>query len=112
VSTLRTIIAFEDYVWLATYASLTDGEAGDPVQFSKHVSRTIQVSGTFGAGGTIIAEGSNDGTNWFALTEDGTAAISFTAAGGALIYEDPIHVRPRVSAGTGVNVKVTICGAG
>jgi hypothetical protein len=42
--------------------------------------RAIQVGGTFGAGGTVVIEGSIDGTNYVTLTDPQGNAISKTAA--------------------------------
>lgn len=63
--------------------------------------RTVQVFGTFGVGGTLIIEGSIDGTNWFQLRDPGSTALSFTAAGGKAVMEGTPFIRPRVTAGDG-----------
>ena len=75
----------------------------------RYSERTVQVSGTFGSA-TVVVEGSNDGTNWFALTKPAATAISFTAAGGASIVENPLYVRPKSTGGTASAILVTIAG--
>lgn len=63
--------------------------------------RSVQFTGTFGTGGTILLEGSNDGTNYVTLTDPQGNAISKTAAGIEAIEETTVYIRPRVSAGDG-----------
>ena len=52
-----------------TWANLTNGgpDFGQPVQRPALVDRSVQVTGTFGAGGTVVFEGSNDGVNYATL---------------------------------------------
>lgn len=72
------------------------------VSLPAYPDRTIQITGTFGAGGTIVLEGSNDGgTTWATLTDPLGNALSFTSAGMKQITELPELVRPRVTAGDG-----------
>jgi hypothetical protein len=59
------------------------------------------MSGTFGTGGSISLKGSNDGTNYFVLTDQGATAITKTAAGISAVAEKPLFVRPEVTAGDG-----------
>jgi hypothetical protein len=66
--------------------------------------RCIQFDGTFGVGGTIIPEGSNDVTNagtFFGLRDPTHTLISKTAAGLEQILEITNWARPRVTAGDG-----------
>ena len=87
---------------LNKWTGLANGESGDtPVADILSGDRVVQVTGTFGAGGTIILEGSVDGTNWFQLRDPSSTLISFTAAGGKAVLEAVPFVRPRVTAGDG-----------
>lgn len=93
-------IDHEAYTWALTTAN-ADGE---PCRFQGSGDRTFQVTGTFGSGGTIVLQGSLDGSNWFTLSDPSGDPVSFTSAGLAAVAESPIYVRPFVSAGTGVSV--------
>lgn len=85
-----------------TWAALTLANGtGDGAGYAGSGQRTIQVTGTFGAGGTCIVEGTLDNANWFQLNDPAGTALSFTAAGLKGIREDVIAVRPRVTAGDG-----------
>ena len=82
---------------------LANGDATSPVALAQGADDyTLAVTGTFGAGGTCIAEGSNDGTTWFALKDNVGAAVSITAAGFQTIASVALrYARARVSAGDG-----------
>lgn len=84
-----------------TWTPLANGDDGNGAQYMGSGDRSIQIEGTFGAGGTVIVEGTNDGTNWRQLKDATGTAISFTAAGIKQILENPVAVRPRVTAGDG-----------
>ena len=80
---------------------LANGDTGTPLPIDRRTDRTIQVNGTFGAGGTVVIEGSIDGTNYVTLSDLQGTALSFTAAGLEGVTEAVTLIRPRVSAGDG-----------
>jgi hypothetical protein len=93
----------------------TTNTVGEAVAFTEFADRTVQVFGTFGAGGTVTIQGSNDGgTTWAALHEvDGTTALTFTSAGIRAILEVPALIRPGAVAGDGttsINVYIQMRG--
>lgn len=59
----------------------------------------VQVTGTFGTGGSVKLEGSNDGVNWVGLSPTALAAAGFFGALGN--GEHPKYIRPNVTAGDG-----------
>ncbi len=77
----------------------TRSEPGLDTEATRDVS--VQVTGNFGTGGTVVVEGSNDGVNWATLNDLGGTALSFTAAGLRGVRERVKWLRPRLSAGTG-----------
>jgi hypothetical protein len=88
-----------DIFWSGlTFSGLDDGA---PFQGADFADRTVQFDGTFGAGGSITLQGSNDAVTWFALTDPQGNAITKTAAGLEVIEEGPRYVRPLVTAGDG-----------
>lgn len=86
---------------IITWSGLLNGDSGDQQGFLASGDKSVQFNGTFGVGGTIVFEGSNDGLNWFVLTDLQTVAISKTAAALEGIAEATLYVRPRVTAGDG-----------
>ncbi len=90
-----------------SWTPLTESDTATAVGLIGSGDRTVQVTGTFN-GGTVIVEGTLDGTNWFQLKDPSSTSISFTAAGLKAILEGVTKVRPRVSAGTGVSVTVLL----
>ena len=79
----------------------TTDNVGSPFPFAEWADRSIQVTGTFGAGGNLKWEGSNDGTNYYVLTDPQGNALDITTAKIEAITEICAFARPRVSAGDG-----------
>lgn len=86
---------------IITWTGLLNGDTGAPVAFLGSGDKSIQFNGTFGAGGTIVLEGTLDGVNYYTLSDLQTLAISKTAAALEGIAEAVLQVRPRVTAGDG-----------
>lgn len=82
-----------------TWANLANGDSGTPVEIVGFSDRSVQVVGTFGAAGSVTAEGSNDGTNYAALSDPQGSAITRTAVGVKAVSELTRYFRPRVTAG-------------
>jgi hypothetical protein len=95
---------------VATWGPMLNGDTGQPLKRPDLEDRSIQVTGTFGAGGSVTLEGSNDGVNFAALTNPQGTVIAITAAGIAQITEATVSVRPRVTAGDGTtSLTCTLC---
>ena len=86
---------------LVVWAALANGDTGSPMEGVDFADRTVQIGGTFGAGGSVTLEGSNDGTTYFALTDPQGNAITKTTAALEVIEEGPRYIRPNVTAGDG-----------
>lgn len=80
----------------------TTNPDGEPIGAVQYADRSVQVVGTFGAGGSITFQGSNDGTNWAALNTAQGSLIALTASSQLKqIVEIPRYIRPYVTAGDG-----------
>jgi hypothetical protein len=99
--TVSRVQTYGDRAHVLSWAGLLNGDDGTPVEMPGSADRSIQFVGTFGAGGTIVLEGSNDGVNYVTLTDPQGNAISKTAAGIEAVLELTRFVRPRVTAGDG-----------
>ena len=89
------------------WAAVPNGNQGDAVA-EDWLTASFQVAGTFGAGGSVQMEGSNDGVNWSILP--GTAAL--TAAGffaPMTVNVRPKYIRCNVTAGDGTT-SLTVTG--
>ena len=84
-----------------TWAGLLNGDTGAPVRMSQYSDKSVQVLGTFGAGGNLRWEGSNDGTNWAVLTDPQGNDLNFATAKIEAVTEAVAWVRPNVTAGDG-----------
>lgn len=102
--------------WQVRWGPMANGDIGVPVgspldgagqvglgQLAGYADKSFAFTGTLGAAGSIQLEGSNDGTNWFILTDPLGNSILFTAAQTQLkaVTEAAIQVRPHVTAGDG-----------
>ena len=90
-----------------TYTGMATNDTGYPIKLTDYADRTVQVDGTFG-GATIVWEGSNDGTNYFTLSDPNGVALSFTAAGLKQVVESCLYQRPKVTGGSGAAINATV----
>jgi len=100
-ASISEISKWKDNSHVITWTGLLNGDDGSPIEMPGHSIRSVQFVGTFGAGGTIQIEGSNDGTNYVVLTDLQGNNISKTAAGIEGVQEVTRYIRPRVTAGDG-----------
>src|SRR3990170_6811827 len=101
---MSTKPVFEQYtgrILRTTWTGLANGETGLVVDYPEWADRNIQVYGTFGAGGSIKIEGSNNNSTWATLTDMSGVALVFTAAGIRMVQENVMFVRPVITAGDG-----------
>ena len=86
----------------AAWTPLTNTNTdGSPVEMPGSKKRCVQVTGTFGAGGSVRIQGSNDGSTYAALHDAQGNALDITAAGIKEVLEVPRYIRPLVTAGDG-----------
>jgi len=102
-ATVTSIDTFGDHCHIVAWSGLTSAttDTGSPLEMGGSADRSIQITGTFGAGGTLLFEGSNDGTTYATLTDPQGNALSITAAKIETVMELCRFVRPRISAGDG-----------
>lgn len=83
------------------FEGIGDGDTGTPIPFAEWADRSVQIVGTFGSGGTVAWEGSNDGVTWATLSDPQGNAISKTGAALEQVAEITKWARPHVTAGDG-----------
>lgn len=88
-------------VRLFTWTGVPNGDVGAAIEVVDFADLTVTLSGTFGTGGSVTFKGSNDGTNYFALTDPQGNAITKTAGGIESVTETPRYLRPEITAGDG-----------
>lgn len=94
------------------WSGLLNGDQGSSEDLSDYPDQSVQITGTFGVGGSVNIEGSNDGST-FAILNDSRGegnALTLTAADLRQILEGVVgRVRPNVTAGDGsTNLVVTL----
>lgn len=106
---VRADISVSGRAQLITWSGLLNGDDGGPVDWVDFADRCVQVTGTFGAAGSVTLQGSNDGTVWSTLADPQGNALTVTAAKIEQVLELPRYVRPIVTAGDGTtNLVVTL----
>lgn len=89
-------------VVLFRFTPLTTTNADSaPIEFAQWADRCVQVSGTWGAGGAAVVEGSNDGSTYFTMNSAQGTALSMSADSLKQIVEVPRFARVRVTGGDG-----------
>lgn len=84
------------------WESLGNGDDGAAATSGMFADRSIQVTGTFGSGGEVVIEGSNDGgSNYETLTDAFGGTLSITSASLLTVMQFVQLIRPRVIAGDG-----------
>lgn len=89
------------------WSGLANGDQGSTVELPTWSDRSVQVVGTFG-GGTLTMQGSNDGTNWQALTDPQGTDIAKTGNALEQISELTRYIRPSLAGGAAGSVAVTV----
>lgn len=85
--------------YLHKWSFTADGD-GDAISMPGAPDRTFQAVGTFGSG-TLRWQGSLDGgTTWFSLHDPSVTTIGLTSAGGGVLLENPLLIRPSLSGST------------
>ena len=111
MSTSKTInkVKSSTDCWVVTWESLAANETGDANEMPGSSDRSVTISGTL-SGATVIVEGSNNGTDYFTLTDPQGNPISFTSTKLKAISEITAFTRPRINGGDGLtNVRIDIC---
>lgn len=88
---------------IVTWGALVTGDTGITLGLAGENDKTVTISGT---ATSFALQGSNDGTNWFTLSDIGPAATAITAVGIFVIKENPKFIRPLLTTGA---VSVVIC---
>lgn len=94
--------------WETLTSSSTSGVAVNEALIGDYADRSVQITGTFGAG-TLKMQGANDLTNYVSLTDPQGNAIEKTAATLEQIMEVTLGVKPVVTGGDGTtDIDITL----
>lgn len=89
---------FRLYKW----EGLLNSDTGAPVTIPEFADKSFQAVGTFGAGGTVTIQGSNDeGTTFGSLHRFDATDLTLTDSEPGAPVENTLQVRPNVTAGDG-----------
>ena len=110
IATRRVIeSAFSNYV-IREWSGLQLSDDGAAELIPPIGDRTVQVSGTFGVGGSVRLLGSLDNVDFFPLTDPQGNPLDFVQGKLESVMELVPYIRPLVTAGDGTtNLRVTLC---
>jgi len=101
-------IAVNDDAVRITWTPVTENDTcGAYTGASHYDDRSIQVTGTFG-GSTTALHGSNDGSNFSALSDAFGVSIGLSSAGIKQVMEYTYSFKPVPSGGTGQSLTMTV----
>lgn len=98
---------FNDLFMVCTWSNLNNGDEGKEIQVVGYADRSIQVDGSFD-GGSLEMKGSNDGINYYTLTDPQGNALSFTTAKIEQVSEITRFIKPVATGGASTNIKVSM----
>lgn len=102
--TVTNIPGYGEAAWIVSWSGLLNGDTGAPYEMPSAADRSVEFSGTFGAGGSISLKGSNltaGGTGSHTLTDPQANAITKTSAALEQVQEITRYMWPHVTAGDG-----------
>ena len=90
------------FVWVVQWGPMQNGDIGAPItDLYSYSDRSMQVEGTFGAGGACTLEGSNDKVNFRTLSDPQGVALVVTTGSIKEVTELALTNRPHITAGDG-----------
>ena len=108
VSTLDRIAGTDHHAHTVTWGPIANGDTCDALVMPYSADRSIQITGSFAGAGSILFEGSNDGTNYATLVDVFNVPLVFTAADLRQIIAASLYVRPRMTAGSGTLTAIVL----
>jgi hypothetical protein len=102
-----TVIQLDVKAVEVRWASMANGDTGEPVGLPQYPDKTAQVEGTFSTGGTVIMEGGASvvpaAGDWGGIHDPQGTLVSFgvgaTENDPLVLAENPRVIRPNVTAG-------------
>lgn len=91
-----TLTESSDDLYISAQWTLANTDDGTPLEAVLYADRSVQITGA----GTLIIEGSNDGTNYVTLKDP--LGNNITGAGIKTVAELVRLIRPRSTSGAGV----------
>lgn len=96
-----------DKVQKITWSNLQGGDEGAAVKVANWTKKSVSVSGTW-TGVSATIQGSNDGVNYYALSNEQGTAVSFTANALSTIGPNTLFIKPVVTGGASGTIKVDL----
>ena len=86
-------------ITVTAWPLLANGDEGEARTVCRPADLTVQIFGTFGAGGTLVIDGTLDGIHWSPMTDTFGVPIAAMASKLLTLADVPLAIRPRVVDG-------------
>lgn len=94
-------------VFQVIWAAVTEADTCRAVSYPQYADKTVQVAGTFG-GTSVAVNGSIDGTNYVAMTDQGGTTIALTSAGMKQVLQNALLIQPELTGGSSTEVTISM----
>lgn len=101
MATRTATVTYDNNRVTVVWTGLLNGDDGSAFDGFDWADASVQITGTFGVGGSINFTGSNDGTNFVVLTDPQGNNLTKTGAAIEQVSEGVKSVKPVVTAGDG-----------
>jgi len=95
-------------IQVVRWTGLANGDVGQALDLSAYPDRSVQVVGTFGAGGSVTIQGSNNGDDFASLADPQGNALAITTAKIEAILEAVRYIRPIVTGDVTTSLAVIL----
>jgi hypothetical protein len=85
--------------YVVKWAGLSYSDVGSSLPSLQYSGSSVQVTGTFGEGGSVVLEGSNDGETFFPIADNTGSVLHFNKSGLKGVGDVVAYVRPKVLGG-------------
>lgn len=94
--------------YVAQWANVKNGDVCRSQPAAQYTDKSVQVYGTFGMGGQVAVEGSNDGQNWAPLSDPQGNELVLSSAKIEMVSEATLFIRPVVTGDETTSLTVLI----
>lgn len=94
-------------VFQVIWSGVTEVDTCRAVSYPQYADKTVQVAGDFG-GTSVAVNGSIDGVNYAALTDQGGTTIAITSAGIKQVLQNALLVQPALTGGSSTALTVSM----
>lgn len=97
----------EDKVQKITWSGMNGGDSGSAVKVANWTKKAVAFTGTWNSASATL-QGSNDGTNYYVLTNEQGVAVSATANSMQTVGTNPLYIKPVMTGATSGSIVIDL----